>query len=61
MSKEKEILVVISKTKAYIKEKGFMMSSDAIDTLNEKMYQLIEDAIERTKNNKRSTLRPHDF
>ena len=61
MSEGKEILVIASKTKAYIKGKGFMMSSDAMSALNEKVYLLIEDAVERTKNNKRSTLRPHDF
>ncbi len=58
---EKESLVVVSKTKTYVKGKGFMMSSDALSTLNEKVHKLLDDALERTKQNKRSTLRPHDL
>ena len=57
----KETLVVTSKTKAYIKEKGCMTSGDAVDALNNKIYELIESAVARTKENKRSTVRPHDF
>ena len=61
MSDNRETLVVTSKTKAYIKEKGCMMSSDAIDALNNKVHDLIDSAVLRTKENKRSTLRPHDL
>ena len=61
MSEEKETLVIASKIKAYIKEKGFMMSGDAMDALSDKVRGLIDNAVERTKNNKRSTLRPYDF
>ena len=61
MADAKETLVITSKTKAYIKEKGCMMSSDAIGALNEKVYDLVEKAVNRTKENKRSTVRPHDF
>lgn len=60
MATEKESLIVTSKVKAYIKEKGCMMSSDAIDEINNKLYKLLDDATERTKGNKRSTLRPCD-
>ncbi|AOP36028.1 MULTISPECIES: hypothetical protein [Leptospira] len=58
---EKETLIVTSKVKAYIKSKGFMTSGDAIDGLNEKIHQLIDDAVKRTESNKRSTVRPTDF
>lgn len=61
MSEQKETLIVASKTKAYIKELGCMVSADALDELNKKVYEMIEDAVQRTKENKRSTLRSHDF
>lgn len=57
----KESLIVASKIKAYIKSKGLMTASDAIDGLNEKIYKLIDEAIERTQANKRSTVRSYDF
>ena len=61
MSEERETLIVASKTKAYIKNLGCMVSADALDELNNKIYELIENAVKRTKENKRSTLRSHDF
>lgn len=61
MSDERETLIVASKTKAFIKSQGCMVSADALDALNAKIYELIEGAVKRTKENKRSTLRPHDF
>ena len=61
MSDKKETLVVASKTKAYVKGKGFMVSSDALDALNEKVHGLLDNALDRTKQNKRSTLRPYDL
>ncbi len=57
----KETLIVASKVKAYIKSKGCMTSGDAIEGLNEKVYKLIDEAVERTQANKRSTLRACDF
>lgn len=57
----KETLIVASKVKAYIKSKGCMTSGDAIEGLNEKIYKLIDEAVERTQGNKRSTLRNYDF
>jgi hypothetical protein len=59
--KEKEVLVVASKVKAYVKSQEMMTSSDAIAALNEKVYALLDDAIERTKANRRSTLKPQDL
>ncbi len=61
MSEERETLIVASKTKAFIKSQGCMVSADALDELNNKIYALIEGAVKRTKENKRSTLRAHDF
>lgn len=38
-----------------------MVSADAIDEINKKLYELLDKAIQRTKDNKRTTLRPHDL
>ena len=57
----KEVLVVASKVKGYIKSKKFMSSSDVVEALNAKIYALIDDAMNRTASNKRSTVRGKDF
>ena len=57
----KEVLVVDSKVKAYVKSKKMMTSSDAIAALSDKVYALLDDAIVRTKANKRSTVKPQDL
>lgn len=58
--KKKEVLVVGSKVKAYIKSKKMMCSGDLVQGLSERLYDALDDAIKRTKANKRSTVRPHD-
>ena len=58
---KKEVLVVASKVKAYIKSKGMMTSSDAIGELSECVYSILNDAIKRTKANRRSTVKPQDL
>ncbi len=58
---KKEILIVASKTKAYIKSQGMMTSSDAIGALSDAIYALIDAAIVRTKANRRSTVKPQDL
>ena len=58
---KKEVLVVASKVKAYIKKKGMMTSSDAIEALSDKVYCLIDSAAKRTKANRRSTVKPQDL
>ncbi len=61
MAEERESLVVASKTKAYLKSQGCIVSGDAVDALNAKLYELLDAAVKRTKENKRTTVRPHDF
>jgi hypothetical protein len=60
-SASNDVLVVASKVKAYVKSQGMMSSSDAIGALNSQVYSLLDQAIARTKANKRSTLRPQDL
>ena len=60
-AKKKEVLVVASKVKAYIKSKGMMTSSDAIGALSDEVYKAINAGIKRTKANRRSTVKPQDL
>jgi hypothetical protein len=59
--KSKEVLVVASKVKAYVKSKKMMTSSDAIGALSDKVYAMLDEAIARTKANRRSTVKPQDL
>lgn len=58
---KKEIAVVVSKVKEYVKSKGCMTSADAIPALSDKIYCLVDKAIERTKANGRQTIKPQDL
>lgn len=60
-SSGKEVLVVASKVKAYVKSKKMMTSADAIGALSNKVYCILDCACERTKANRRSTLKPQDL
>ncbi len=58
---DKEVLVVASKVKAYIKSKKMMTSSEAIVALSDKVYAMLDDAVARTKANRRSTVKAQDL
>ncbi len=60
MAKKKESLIVASKVKAYIKSKKMMTSTDAMEAVSDKVYDIIDDAIARTKANRRSTVKAQD-
>lgn len=59
--KKREVLIVASKVKDYIKSKGLQSSGEVVPALSEKIYEMIDEAAERTKDNKRATMRPHDL
>ncbi|MHC4585876.1 MAG: hypothetical protein ACYS3N_15210 [Planctomycetota bacterium] len=61
MAKKKDVLVVASKVKAYIKSKKMMTSADAISALSDQVYEILDTAIARTKANRRSTVKPQDL
>ncbi len=61
MAKKKEVLVVASKVKAYIKSKKMMTSADAIGALSDQVHEILDAAIARTKANRRSTVKPQDL
>ena len=58
---ELESLVVASKVKSVIKEKGLQTSSDALDALNKRVLSILEEAVVRAQANKRSTVKPQDI
>ena len=53
---KKDVLVVASKVKAYIRSKGCMCSADAVQAVSECVYGCLDRAVIRTKANRRSTV-----
>ena len=56
-----EAEVVASKVKAMIKAAGCNTAGDALDGLNAHVGWLINEAVKRTNENKRKTVRAYDF
>jgi len=61
VGKKKDMLIVGSKVKAVIKGKGLKTAGDTLEALSDRVYCLLDRAGERTKANKRSTVRPQDL
>ncbi len=53
--------VVISRVKDYVKKKGLNSSGDLAKGLDKKIKDLLDDAVRRTKSNKRKTMRSEDL
>lgn len=60
-SEGKDSLIIASKTKEFIKSQGCQVSSDLLEALNKKVHLLLNDAVMRTRENKRTTVRPCDL
>jgi hypothetical protein len=59
---DKEILVVVSKLKAYVRARGDMNTSDNVaDLLSERLRTLCDEAIRRARKEGRKTLMDRDF
>jgi hypothetical protein len=58
---KKDSLIVASKVKAYVRSKKMMTSSDAVVAISDRVYCMLDKAIERTKANRRSTVKPQDL
>jgi hypothetical protein len=58
---KKDSLIVASKVKAYVKSKKMMTSADALGAISDRVYCMLDKAIERTKANRRSTVKPQDL
>jgi len=61
MSTATEILVIASKVKARISEKGMRSDGNLVAALSTKVDQLVDEAIARAKTNNRNTVRPGDL
>ena len=61
MAKERDVLVVASKVRAFIKSKKMLTSSEAIGAISDKVYCLLEKAVDRAKANRRSTIKAQDL
>ncbi len=60
-NESKTTFFVKSAMKAYAKKKGAMVGSDSYDAFNKAIGKMLDDAIARTKANKRKTLKAQDF
>lgn len=56
-----ELLVVASKVRSYLKEKNAKMSGDLPEAINKKIMMVLDDAVMRSKGNKRTTVKPQDI
>ncbi len=59
--KQREALVVASKVKAHIKDQDMMTSSEALEAVSDRVYDLLDAAIARAKANRRSTVKAQDL
>ncbi|MDP2587670.1 MAG: hypothetical protein Q8P33_02770 [bacterium] len=55
-----EMMLVGSKVKAYIKEKGGKTSGELMDELNKHVAMMLDHAVDRAKMNKRTTVKAQD-
>ncbi|MDQ7011303.1 MAG: hypothetical protein Q9M29_05730 [Mariprofundaceae bacterium] len=62
MSEEKEILVVASKVKNYIRSKSDMnTAANVMAVLSDRIRELCDQAIENARNDRRKTVKDRDF
>ncbi len=62
MSEEKEILVVASKVKNYIRsQSGMNTSANVMAVLSDRIRELCDQAIENARRDKRKTVKDRDF
>jgi len=60
-AKAKEMLVVTSKIKAYVKGKKCMSSGDLAAAVNDAVHALLNAAVKRAAANRRRTVKPQDL
>lgn len=58
---KKEIVIVGSKMKDAIRSNDCNVAGDAIEFLNERVHEMIMNAVKRAKENGRKTVRGYDF
>ena len=57
----KEMLLVASKVKAYLKSKGMMCAADVLKAANDSLYACLDKAAERAEANGRKTVQAKDI
>lgn len=57
---DKEMLIVGSKVKNYVKSKGLMSSADLLDQMNDIVYWILDRAVQRAEANGRKTVQGKD-
>lgn len=60
-SSSRDVLVVASKIKAYMKGKKMNTSAEAIGMLSDRVYTVLDDAVTRSKANGRKTIKAQDI
>ncbi len=55
------MLVVKSKVKEIVKKKKMSMGSDAAEAISKEVARIIDRAVERAKENRRSTIKARDI
>ena len=60
-AKSREVLVVASKVKQYIKNCNMNTSAEAIGQLSDRVYMMLDEAATRTKANGRKTVKAQDI
>jgi histone H3/H4 len=58
---KKEVVIVGSKMKDAIRSNDCNVAGDVIEFLNEKVHEMILNAVQRAKENGRKTVRGYDF
>jgi len=56
-----DVLVVVSKVKAYIKNKGCNTSAESIEELDKRVKMILDAAVKRTEANGRKTVKAQDI
>ena len=56
-----DMLIVGSKVKAFIKEKGCKTAGDTMEALSACVARCLDKAVERARANKRATVKPQDL
>jgi hypothetical protein len=58
---ENHSFVVGSRVRAYVSQQDLKLSEETLEAINRRVHEMIDRAIERTRANKRLTIRPHDL
>lgn len=57
----REVVVVASKVKEFIRSQELRSDGDLVQAVSDKVHEMLDSAVERCRDNKRGTVRPHDL